>query len=165
MAKKKTKKEEQAVEPVANCDQFTEVVANCDRFKSLKHSTTTPYAFTVYGVSMLPSVLTNERAIDTSIRIIDAFVAMRKFLIQNASILMRIAHLERHQIETDEKIDAILDKMEQNSPKMLPEQIFPIPKSNSRNFPTATTTAFSYAFFGVERAAHFVDSVSAISCV
>lgn len=33
--------------------------------------------------------------------------------------------MERHQIETDEKIDAILDKMEQNSPKMLPEQIFP----------------------------------------
>ena len=112
---KKDKKEQQTIEPVANCD----------RFKSLKHSTTTPYAFTVYGVSMLPSVLTNKRAINTSIRIIDAFVAMRKFLIQNASILMRIAHLERHQIETDEKIDAILDKMEQNSPKMLPEQIFP----------------------------------------
>ena len=106
-------------------DEMMELVTNCDRFKSLKHSTTTPYAFTVYGVSMLPSVLTNKRAIDTSIRIIDAFVAMRKFLIQNASILMRIAHLERHQIETDEKIDAILDKMEQNSPKMLPEQIFP----------------------------------------
>ena len=38
---------------------------------------------------------------------------------------MRIAHLEKHQIETDEKIDAILDTMEQNSPKMLSEQIFP----------------------------------------
>ena len=37
---------------------------------------------------------------------------------------MRIAHLERHQIETDEKIDMILDKMEERSPKMLPEQIF-----------------------------------------
>jgi hypothetical protein len=105
--------------------EMTELVTNCDRFKSLKHSTTTPYAFTVYGVSMLPSVLTNNRAIETSIRIIDAFVAMRKYLAQNAGILMRIAHLEKHQIETDEKIDAILDTMEQNSPKMLSEQIFP----------------------------------------
>ena len=35
----------------------------------------------------------------------NAFVTMRRFLIQNAGILMRIAHLERHQIETDEKID------------------------------------------------------------
>ena len=53
-----------------------------------------------------------------------AFVAMRHFMIQNAGILMRLAHLERHQIETDEKIDLILDKMEERSPKMLPEQIF-----------------------------------------
>ena len=37
---------------------------------------------------------------------------------------MRIAHLERHQIETDEKIDKILDKMDEMSPKLLPEQIF-----------------------------------------
>ena len=53
-----------------------------------------------------------------------AFVAMRRFIVQNAGILMRIAHLERHQIETDEKIDLILDKMEERSPKLLPEQIF-----------------------------------------
>ena len=54
----------------------------------------------------------------------NAFVAMRRFIVQNAGILMRLAHLERHQIETDEKIDLILDKMEERSPKLLPEQIF-----------------------------------------
>ena len=54
----------------------------------------------------------------------NAFVAMRRFMVQNAGILMRIAHLERHQIETDEKIDKILDKIDANSPKLLPEQIF-----------------------------------------
>ena len=90
----------------------------------MKHSTSAPYAYTVFGVSMIPSVLTSQKAIDTSIRIIDAFVAMRSFMVQNAGILMRIAHLERHQIETDEKIDLILDKMEERSPKLLPEQIF-----------------------------------------
>ena len=105
-------------------DEMMELVANCDRFKTLKHSTTTPYAFTEFGVSMLPSALSNQKAIDTSIRIIDAFVAMRRFMVQNANVLMRIAHLERHQIETDEKIDLILDKMEERSPKLLPEQIF-----------------------------------------
>lgn len=40
----------------------------------------------------------------------DAFVAMRRFIIQNANILMRIANLERHQLETDEKTDAILSR-------------------------------------------------------
>ena len=54
----------------------------------------------------------------------NAFVAMRRFIVQNAGILMRLAHLERHQIETDEKIDLILDQMEERSPKLLPEQIF-----------------------------------------
>ena len=73
---------------------------------------------------MLPSVLNSQKAIETSIRIIDAFVAMRSFMVQNADILTRIAHLERHQIDTDEKIDMILDKMEESSPKLLPEQIF-----------------------------------------
>ena len=105
-------------------EEMKELVTNCDRFKTLKHSTSAPYAYTVFGVSMIPSVLTSQKAIDTSIRIIDAFVAMRSFMVQNAGILMRIAHLERHQIETDEKIDLILDKMEERSPKLLPEQIF-----------------------------------------
>ena len=55
----------------------------------------------------------------------NAFVAMRRFMIQNAAVLMRIAHLEMHQIETDEKIDLILDKIEEHHPKLLPEQVFP----------------------------------------
>ena len=73
---------------------------------------------------MLSGLLRSQVAIDTNIKIMRAFVAMRSFMIQNAGIIMRIAHLERHQIETDEKIDLILDKMEENSPKLLPEQIF-----------------------------------------
>lgn len=84
-----------------------------------------PYAFTEQGVAMLASVLKSETAIMASVKIMRAFVAMRRFLVQNANLLMRIAYLEKHQIETDEKVDAILDKMDQNSPKMLPEQIFP----------------------------------------
>ena len=83
-----------------------------------------PYAFTQQGVGMLSGLLRSQVAIETNIKIMRAFVAMRRFLIQNAGILMRLSYLERHQIETDEKIDLILDKMEERSPKMLPEQIF-----------------------------------------
>lgn len=105
--------------------ELKEVVANCDRLKTLKFSTTEPFVFTEFGVSMLPSVLNSQKAIEISIRIIDAFVAMRRFMLQNATILTRIAHLEKHQIKTDEKIDQILDKIEDISPKSLPEQVFP----------------------------------------
>lgn len=101
-----------------------EVVTNCDNLRSLKFNPSLPYAFTEPGIAQLSSVLHSEKAIETSVKIMSAFVAMRHFLIQNAGILMRIAHIERHQIETDEKIEMILDKMDANSPKLLPEQIF-----------------------------------------
>ena len=105
-------------------EERDEVVTNCDHLQSLKFRPTLPYAFTEQGIGQLSSVVHSQQAIERSIVIMNAFVAMRRFIVQNAGILMRIAHLERHQIETDEKIDLILDKMEERSPKVLPEQIF-----------------------------------------
>ena len=108
-----------------------ELVTNCDRFKSLKHSTSPSYAFTEQGLSMLSAVLSSQKAVDTSIRIMDAFVGMRRYLSSNAHIFQRLDNLEMQQLEnkkwkeqTDEKIDLILDKMDANSPKLLTEQIF-----------------------------------------
>jgi ORF6N domain len=46
-----------------------ELVTNCDRFKSLKHSSSLPYAFTEQGVAMLSSVLNSERSIEVNIQI------------------------------------------------------------------------------------------------
>ena len=83
-----------------------------------------PYAFTQQGVGMLSGLLRSQIAIETNIKIMRAFVAMRRFIVHNAGIMMRISHLEQHQMETDGKIDLILDKMEEIAPKQLPEQIF-----------------------------------------
>lgn len=105
-------------------EERDEVVANCDHLQSLKFRPTLPFAFTEQGIGQLSSVLHSHQAIERSIVIMNAFVAMRRFIMQNASILMRLSHLERHQIETDEKIDLILDKIDELSPKLLPEQIF-----------------------------------------
>ena len=58
-----------------------ELVANCDQFNSLKHSTVRSYAFTEQGVAMLSTVLRSETAIRISIRIMDAFVAIRRFMV------------------------------------------------------------------------------------
>ena len=67
---------------------------------------------------MLSAVLKSETAIHTSIRIIEAFVAMRNFLMNNASIFQRMERLEMKQLKTDEKVDAILDKLgEEKKPK------------------------------------------------
>ena len=61
-------------------NELHKLVTNCDQFKTLKHSSSNPYAFTEQGVSMLASVLHSETAVQKSIKIIDAFVAMRHFM-------------------------------------------------------------------------------------
>ena len=55
-----------------------ELVTNCDRFNILKHSSTSPYAFTEQGVAMLASVLKSEVAVEANIQIMRAFVAVRR---------------------------------------------------------------------------------------
>ena len=46
-----------------------ELVTNCDRFKTLKHSSSNPYAFSEQGVAMLSAVLRSETAVKVSIQI------------------------------------------------------------------------------------------------
>lgn len=71
-------------------EERDEVVANCDHLQSLKFRPTLPFAFTEQGIGQLSSVLHSHQAIERSIVIMNAFVAMRRFIMQNASILMRL---------------------------------------------------------------------------
>ncbi|MGK5091898.1 ORF6N domain-containing protein [Deltaproteobacteria bacterium TL4] len=92
-----------------------ELVTNCDRFANLKHSTSLPYTFTEQGVAMLSAVLRSETAVKVSVQIMNAFVAMRKFLLANAQVFQRLDTLEIKQIQTDQKIDQILSALEHKS--------------------------------------------------
>ena len=68
-----------------------------------------PYAFTEQGVSMLSSILRTPLAIEISIQIIRAFVKMRRFIQDNAELFTRIGSLELRQLQTDKKVDQVLD--------------------------------------------------------
>jgi len=92
-------------------EEKNELVANCDRFKSLKHSSSLPHVFTEQGVSMLSAVLRSDRAIKTSIQIINSFVKMRSFLSQNADIFKRLELVEKRQISHEIKIDEKFEKL------------------------------------------------------
>lgn len=94
-----------------------ELVANCDRFKNLKHSSVNPYAFTEQGVSMLSAVLRTDIAIKVSIKIINAFVEMKKFISTNAGIFQRLDKIEQKQIETNTKFDKVFKALENKSIK------------------------------------------------
>ena len=65
-----------------------------------------PRVFTEQGVSMLSAVLRSPTAIDVSIRIMDAFVAMRHAIASFAPLLARIEANERRQIVDQAKNDA-----------------------------------------------------------
>ena len=81
-----------------------ELIANCDRFNSLKHSTVRSYAFTEQGVAMLSTVLRSETAIRISIRIMDAFVAIRRFMVTNAEAFQRLSTMKYHQLEMQQHL-------------------------------------------------------------
>lgn len=102
-------------------NEKNELVANCDRFNNLKYSTVNPYAFTEQGVAMLSGVLNSKIAINVSIQIMNAFVEMRSFLIQNAQIFQRLESLESKQLEhlkdSDKKFNLLFDALESNSLK------------------------------------------------
>jgi len=76
-----------------------------------------PYAFTEQGIAMLSAVLRSETAINTSIQIINAFVEMRKFILNNAQLFQRIETVEHKQIETDKRIDQILNALDSGTTK------------------------------------------------
>lgn len=83
-----------------------------------------PYAFTRNGVAMLSSVLRSQTAVGVNIKIMRAFTAIPQLVNNDAQMIRRIFNIEQHQVETDEKINAIIEKIESFSPKLMPEQIF-----------------------------------------
>ena len=81
-----------------------------DEFKNLRSQFATstrsyggrrymPYVFTEQGVAMLSSVLNSETAIQVNIQIIDTFVKMRQWAIENKDLARRVSELEHYFIE------------------------------------------------------------------
>ena len=75
-----------------------------------------PRVFTEQGVAMLSSVLNSRTAVLVSIAIMDAFVKMRQFILSNAEVVCRMNILEKRQITTDAKVDALLERLDASEP-------------------------------------------------
>ena len=75
-----------------------------------------PYAYTEQGIAMLSGVLRSEVAVQTSISIMRAFVAMRRFLAESAALLERLRGIESSQAafqrSTDERFDQVFRLLE-----------------------------------------------------
>ena len=92
--------------------------------KQGQHLKYMPYAFTEQGVAMLSSVLRSQTAIDVNIQIMRAFVSMRHFMVNNASVFSRLKTIEYHQLEmqqhqqeTDKRIDEVFRRLDEGNAK------------------------------------------------
>lgn len=70
-----------------------------------------PYVFTEQGIAMLSAVLRSDIAIQVSIRIMETFVEMRKYMANTSLLYDRMNAIEERQItyqnETNEKFDKV----------------------------------------------------------
>ena len=72
-----------------------------------------PYVFTEKGILMLSGLLKNNVAIEVSIKIVEAFVEMRKFLSSNGQLFERLTNVEYKLLEHDKKFDQLFDQLQE----------------------------------------------------
>lgn len=98
----------------------SEVVANCDHLAKLKFSPRLPYAFTEHGALMLANVLNSERAAQTSVMVVRAFVRLRQLLSSNAELARKLESLEK---KYDAQFKVVFDAIRQlTSPPAKPKR-------------------------------------------
>ena len=74
-----------------------------------------PYAFTEQGIAMLSAVLKSDVAVEVSIKIMNSFVEMRRFLFSNKEMFARLDRVELKQLETDKKLEEVFNYIASNT--------------------------------------------------
>lgn len=71
-----------------------------------------PYVFTEHGITMLAGLLRSDVAINVSIKIVNSFIEMRKFLNTNGHIFQEISNIKGKLLEHDKKFDEIFNELQ-----------------------------------------------------
>ena len=74
-----------------------------------------PYVFTEQGIAMLSAVLKSDVAVEVSIKIMNSFVEMRRFLLSNKEMFARLDRVELKQLETDKKLEEVFNYIATNA--------------------------------------------------
>lgn len=91
--------------------QFGTLDKNAEKQGRGQHFKYLPYAFTEQGVSMLSAVLRSPTAIQVSIAIMDAFVAMRTFIMQSTQISVEFAEFRNRLLLVERDVRENLEAM------------------------------------------------------
>jgi hypothetical protein len=96
-------------------EEWSELVANCDHIpKTLKHSYIIPLAFTQEGVAMLSGVLRSQKAIESNISIMRAFVLLRQYALNYAEFKQELENINAKLNKNDtrfKEVFKILDEL------------------------------------------------------
>jgi hypothetical protein len=106
-------------------EEKAELVANCDQFKRLKHSSSTPYAFTEHGAVMLAAVLKSRRAVEVSVFVVKAFIRMHRMLADQRQFALKLAEIESKLAAHDQSISVVFDAIRRLMQKPKPEPEHP----------------------------------------
>ena len=71
-----------------------------------------PRVFTEYGVAMVSSIINSQRAVEVSVQIIQAFVVMKKAMMQGNLLSHRLANTEQMLVFHERKIEDLYKRME-----------------------------------------------------
>ena len=74
-----------------------------------------PYVFTEQGIAMLSAVLKSDIAVEVSVKIMNSFVEMRRFLLSNQELFSRLDRIEIKQLETDRKFEEVFNYIAANT--------------------------------------------------
>ena len=103
-----------------------EVVANCDHLAKLKFSKALPFAFTEHGALMAASVLNTPRAVEVSVYVVRAFVALRELLTGNKELTAKLNELAHKVDSHDQAIAGLINAMRELMRPPEPKQNQPI---------------------------------------
>ncbi len=90
-------------------DEYKALRSHFVTLKRGQHSKYPPYAFTEHGILMLSSILRSEQAEKINIVIIDTFVKIRKLLLLDKDVLLKLNEIEDKVASQDEQILTIFN--------------------------------------------------------
>ena len=84
-----------------------DVIMHFKHLKSLKFSSTLPYAFTEHGAVMLASVLNSDKAIAVNIQIVKVFTRIRRFLSDTTELRLEIEKIKKKVDNQNKNIEIV----------------------------------------------------------
>lgn len=90
-------------------ERRSQIVTASGKYRNKGHL---PYAFTEHGVTMLASVLRSEKAVEMSIAVVRAFIALKQYALKHQDLTGQLQELRDRLGEHDVQLNSIYDAIE-----------------------------------------------------